>query len=139
MKINLIENPGKEIAEFFEKRIEEFNLARWDIKEKIPLAITVEDPDGNIIGGVSAKTFGLWLLIDNLWISESQRGKDLGSKILASLESAAIGRGCLYALLDTLDFQARPFYEKNGYKVEWTQSDYPTKGAKYFMTKNLQA
>lgn len=138
MKMNLIQNPTKEISEFFEKRIEEFNLVRWDVKEKVPLAITVEDESGNIIGGVSAKTFGLWLLIDNLWISENQRGKDLGSKILFSLEQAAIDRGCRYALLDTLDFQARPFYEKHGYKVAWTQENYPKTGAKYFMTKDLK-
>lgn len=138
MKINLIQNPTKEIADFFEKRIEEFNMARWDIKEKVPLAITVEDDSGNIVGGVSAKTFGLWLLIDNLWVSESQRGKDLGSKILISLESAAIERGCEQALLDTLDFQAKPFYEKHGYTVEWVQENYPKTGSKYFMTKKLK-
>lgn len=137
MKINVIQKPDSQISDFFEKRIYEFNVARWEIKEKIPLAITVEDEQENIIGGVFAKTFGLWLLIDNLWIREDQRGKNLGTKILENLEKAAIARGCKEALLDTLDFQARPFYEKHGYKVVWTQENYPKKGAKYFMTKKL--
>ena len=38
---------------------------------------------------------------------------------------AAIKRGCKFALLDTLNFQAKPFYEKFGYKLQWAQENYP--------------
>lgn len=108
-------------------------MERWEVKEKKPLAIKVLNADKKIAAGASAKTFGYWLLIDNIWVSEELRGKDIGSKILASLEAAAIKRGCKYSLLDTLNFQARPFYEKFGYKVQWTQAN----GTKYFMVKEL--
>jgi hypothetical protein len=41
-------------------------------------------------------------------------------------------------LLDTLEFQAKPFYQHHGYQVQWVQQDYPfAGGAKYFMTKTL--
>ncbi len=137
MKLEIIQNPDKDLADFFEARLEEFNVARWEVKKKVPLAVTVTDENGDIVGGAAGKTFGLWLLIDNIWVSEKLRGQDYGTKILKSLESAAIERGCQFALLDTLNFQARPFYERFGYKVQWTQANYPKDGCKYFMVKNL--
>lgn len=137
MEIKVIENPDLQLAEFFEKKIEEFNVARWEVKKKHPLAIKVSNDQGAIVAGAAGKTFGLWLLIDNIWVDESLRGKNMGTQILEKLESAAISRGCKFVLLDTLNFQARPFYEKHGYVVQWTQNHYPRDGAKYFMVKEL--
>ncbi len=137
MKVEVIESPDQSIADFFEKRIEEFNLARWEVTEKKPIAVKVTDDDGELVAGAAGKTFGLWLLLDNLWVAESNRGQDLGSKILVALENAAKVRGCQFVLLDTLNFQARPFYEKHGYSVQWTQKNYPRDGMKFFMVKEL--
>lgn len=138
MKIEVIETPESELIDFFQKKIDEFNVARWEVKHKKPIVIKITNTEGKIIAGAAAKTFGLWLLIDNLWVSEESRGQDLGTKVLNELEQAAILRGCRYSLLDTLNFQARPFYEKFGYKVQWTQNNYPIEGCKYFMVKDLQ-
>ena len=55
----------------------------------------------------------------------------------AQLESAAVGRGCQYSLLDTLNFQAAPFYQKFRYEKKWVQENYPKTGCKYFMVKHL--
>lgn len=137
MQIEVVENPSVELSHFFEKKIEEFNLARWEVKEKVPIAVTIKDTHGEIIAGAGAKTFGKWLLIDNLWVSDEHRGQALGSKVLSALEQAAQKRGVQYVLLDTLNFQARPFYEKHGYLVQWTQKHYPRDGQKYFMVKEL--
>lgn len=136
MKIELIESPDQELMNFFENKIEEFNLASWEVKKKIPLAVKIHKDDV-VLGGASAKTFGLWLLIENIWVSETLRGKNLGTQILQMLESEAIKRGCQFSLLDTLNFQARPFYEKFGYQVKWVQENYPQTGCKYFMVKIL--
>ena len=136
MEIELITSPDQELIDFFDKKIEEFNVASWEIKKKIPLAVKIEK-EGEIIGGASAKTFGLWLLIENIWVSENARGQNLGTKILEILEAEAIKRDCQFSLLDTLNFQAKPFYEKFGYTVVWTQKNYPKSGCKYFMTKVL--
>lgn len=137
LKLQLIEKPHPDLATYFDKRIEEFNVARWEVKEKFPIAVTLTNEHGEIVGGVSAKTFGIWLLIENLWIHEKLRSQGYGFKILTMLEQAAKKRGCEFALLDTLNFQARPFYEKYGYKLQWTQKCYPREGCKYFMVKEL--
>ena len=137
IQFEVIEQPTPDILNFFEQKLLEFNVARWEVKAKIPLAIKVAHHDGKILAGAAAKTFGDWLLIDNIWVDESLRRQNLGTKIVEKLEQAAIARGCKFALLDTLNFQARPFYEKFGYTVQWTQENYPKDGCKYFMVKKL--
>ena len=138
MKLELIENPDENLIHFFDERIREFNEARWEVKKKFPVALKMENEQGEIVAGAAAKTFGLWLLIDNIWVHEDYRGRNLGTKILQQLEQAAIKRGCKNALLDTLHFQAEPFYKKFGYETKWIQQNYPETGCKYFMIKNLQ-
>jgi GNAT superfamily N-acetyltransferase len=137
LKIEVIKNAERELEVFFEKRLEEFNVARWEIKQKIPLAVKVCDEGGEIVAGAAGKTFGLWLLLDNLWVREDLRGNDLGSTILKKMETAAQEQGCRFVLLQTLNFQARPFYEKYGYQCQWVQENYPRDGQKYFMVKEL--
>lgn len=89
MKIELIESPHQELMDFFANKIEEFNLAAWEVKKKNPLAVKIHR-DRVILGGASAKTFGLWLLIENIWVSETLRGQNLGTQILQMLEAEAI-------------------------------------------------
>lgn len=138
MEIQVIETPEQSLVDLLHQKIEEFNSARWDVKKKLPLAVQVRNDQSEVIAGAAAKTFGFWLLLDILWVSEDLRGQDMGSKILQQLETAAKKRGCRYSLLDTLDFQARPFYEKHGYKVVWTQPNYPREGSKHFMVKKFE-
>lgn len=137
MKIEILDKPEQGLIDFLDKKIAEFNWAHWEVSERKPLAIQIKDQQGNIIAGSSARTFGHWLLINTLWVSETLRGQNLGGKILAQLEDAAMRRGCSLSMLDTLNFQAMPFYEKYGYQTKWIQEHYPKTGCKYFMVKEL--
>lgn len=135
--IELIDEPDRELIEFLDQKIAEFNWAHWEVSERKPLAVQIKNEQGEIIAGASGRTFGNWLLLSTLWVSETLRGQNVGSQILAKMELAAKQRGCIYCLLDTLNFQAMPFYLKHGYQTQWTQTDYPKTGCKYFMRKCL--
>lgn len=137
MKIELLENPDQELVDYLSKQIADFNWAQWEVSERLPLAVQIKNDDGEVIAGAAARTFGDWLLLDTLWVSEQLRGQDVGSKILEKVEQAAKARGCVKCLLDTLNFQAKPFYEKHSYQVKWVQEGYPKTGCKYFMVKHL--
>jgi len=54
-------------------------------------------------------------------------------------ELCAIERGCTDAFLDTFSFQARPFYEKLGYRVFGTLEKHPVGHRHYFMNKQLNS
>jgi len=137
MKIELIEEPTQLLVDFLDQQINEYNVENWEVKQQIPLAVKIANEDGKTIAGAAGRTFGDWFLLDTLWVSEKLRGKNIGSQLLTTIEQAAIERGCNKSLLDTLDFQAMPFYQRHGYEVKWTQEGYPRTGCKYFMVKVL--
>ena len=82
-----------------------------------PLAVFARARNGALVGGVSGHVNWTWLHIGLFWVSESRRHQGLGGKLLAAIERAASERGCTHAHLDTFSYQARPFYERHGYRV----------------------
>jgi len=105
--------------------------------DKRVLAVFVRDDDGKVVGGCTGFTIWNWLKIDILAVSPQLREKGVGSRLLQAAEQEARGRGCQYALLDTFSFQARPFYEKNGYSVFGELPEFPPGHVRYFMSKKL--
>ena len=137
MTIEVVENPDQSLLDFFTNKIAEYNWQNWEVSERKPLAVQMKNEQGEVIAGATARSFGDWLLLDYLWVSEELRGQNIGSKLLSQIEATGKSRGCVKCLLDTLDFQAKPFYERHGYEVQWTQEGYPKTGCKYFMVKVL--
>ncbi len=126
-----------EFAELAKQKIAEFNALHWDASKRQQLGLKLENENGDLVAALAGRTFGHWFYLESLWLDETVRRKGVGSKLLAEAERLAKARGCSFVILDTLDFQARPFYQQHGYKVEWTQANYPFTGCKYFMTKQL--
>jgi GNAT superfamily N-acetyltransferase len=126
-----------EFAELAKQKVAEFNALHWDASKRQQLGLKLENDSGELIAALAGRTFGHWFYLESLWLDERVRGKGVGSKLLAEAEAIAKARGCSFVILDTLDFQARPFYQRHGYKVEWTQPNYPLTGCKHFMTKQL--
>jgi ribosomal protein S18 acetylase RimI-like enzyme len=138
MEIEVLQNPEQQLIDYLEEKIYYFNWANWEVNERTPLAVQIKNDNGEVIAGAAGRTFGDWLLINTLWVSDELRGQNIGSQILTEIEFAAKQRGCVKSLLDTLNFQAMPFYEKHGYKTQWIQKNYPKTGCKYFMLKELE-
>ena len=96
------------------------------------------DSEGNIIGGCVGDIYAWGVLyVDTLWVSEKYRGKDLGSNLLKAVEDVGREKGCHLSFLGTLDFQARPFYEKHGYKLFGIAKDWPKGHEDYALYKPL--
>lgn len=106
-------------------------------RDRRPLAITIRDEAGAVIGGLWGLTAWHWLYIENLAVPPALRGGGLGTRILAMAEREAVARGCIGARLDTYSFQARPFYERHGYAVAGAIPDCPPGHTRYTMFKRL--
>jgi GNAT superfamily N-acetyltransferase len=102
-----------------------------------PLAVFARDRSGVMLGGMHGHVNWTWLHISLVWVTEAERHRGLGSQLLAALETAAIERGCLHAHLDTFSYQARPFYERHGYRLFATLDDYPPGHQRFFLRKTL--
>lgn len=137
MNYKIIDHHDETLKSFLVDKIAEFNWQRWEVSERLPLAVKLENEHGDVVAGCYGRTFGNWLMIDTLWVSDDMRGQGIGDKLLNTMEEKARQRGCNRCLLDTLNFQAKPFYESRGYYVEWKQENYPLTGSRYYMTKRL--
>jgi GNAT superfamily N-acetyltransferase len=102
-----------------------------------PLCFALRDATGALRGGLYGATMWNWLLIDGLWVAADLRGNGLGSRLLAAGEAAASERGCRGAWLGTFDFQARSFYERNGYRVIGELLDFPEHHTHFRLAKRF--
>jgi GNAT superfamily N-acetyltransferase len=100
-------------------------------------SIVARNEQNEPIGGLLGTTYYDWLGVDILWLTESVRGQGIGSAVLAAAEDEARKRGCRHVHLDTLEFQARGFYEKHGYTVFGELPDCPPGYMRYYMKKDL--
>jgi GNAT superfamily N-acetyltransferase len=101
------------------------------------LAIFLRDEDGGLKGGLLGTTYWGWLYVETLYVADELRGQDWGTKLLAEGEAEALRRGCRAVHLDTMEFQALPFYQKHGYTVWGTLEDFIDGHARYFLKKQL--
>ncbi len=101
------------------------------------LDILARDDKGRLVGGLIARTYWGWLEIDDFWLDEALRGRGYGREWLRMAEEEARQRGCTRALLRTFSFQARGFYEKEGYRVVGQLQDYPPGETFYWMRKDI--
>jgi GNAT superfamily N-acetyltransferase len=135
--LDCVEGPSEDAVLELRRRLQEYNRPFLEIDREGSFLITTRDPVGLLLGGIACTTVGQWLEIDYLWVAEGQRGRGLGALLVEEAERKARLLGCTRASLNTFSFQARPFYEKRGYRTVHVQAEYPRTNARYFMEKRL--
>ncbi|MCK9684407.1 GNAT family N-acetyltransferase [Scleromatobacter humisilvae] len=101
------------------------------------LFIAARDEDGTVRGGLVGATYLGWLSVTMVSMDESLRSQGHGAALMKLAEDEAVRRGCPRVFLETLSFQALPFYEKLGYEVHSKLEGFPPGGARYALTKML--
>lgn len=118
-------------------RIYDFNMRVTGDYDWKPLRIFLRDENGNIRGGVAGDLWGGWLYIEFLWVDEDLRHYGYATQLMQQIEAQAVAYGCRNAHLETHSFQARPFYEKLGYKVIAELENYPPGHSNFLLRKTL--
>ncbi|MFL6699387.1 MAG: GNAT family N-acetyltransferase [Vitreoscilla sp.] len=101
------------------------------------LFIAARDETGAVQGGLVGATYLGWLGVQMVSLDESLRGQGHGATLMRLAEEEAVRRGCPRVFLETLSFQALPFYERLGYQVHSKLEGFPPAGARYALTKML--
>lgn len=135
--ITLTDAPDPADAQFVRAGLDAYNVMHTGPINWRPLAIFVRDAGGAIAGGLLGCTYWGWLTVDILWIADALRGQGYGSRLLAMAEDEALRRGCRHAHLDTMDFQALPFYLARGYRLWGELQDLPAGHTRHFLQKEL--
>jgi GNAT superfamily N-acetyltransferase len=125
------------VIQEIQNRINTYNMVVTGDHAYRPLYVILRDDQEVVKGGALADLWGGWVHITYLWVAEELRGHGYGRQVLALLEAEARGAGCRGVFLETFSFQARPFYEKNGYTVIAQLPDYPEGHTFYFLRKFL--
>ncbi|MEM7536870.1 MAG: GNAT family N-acetyltransferase [Chloroflexota bacterium] len=138
------ESENKAFEEFLHQHIRKFNnqhspahLATRKPGAIRSLNLIVKDESGNMVGGLTAKMYWDWLEIEDFFLPTIARGEGLGTSLLEQAEEIAKQQGQRHVHLTTFEFQARTFYEKQGYRVVGQLDGYPPGSAYYWMRKDL--
>lgn len=106
--------------------------------EEESLVFKIVNGNGDIIAGCILNIH-LWgrAVLATLWADENYRHHGLGSMLIRAAENAARERGCYYLCLGTMDYMARPLYEKHGFKVFTVNRDMPRGHTGWSLAKRL--
>ena len=142
MNIEITTNPNKQDTKILSQGIIDFNHSKVpdleSIEKEVKFFVFARNQTKDIIGGIRAICFWNTLHIELLWLSESCRGKGVGKELIESAENFAKENGCEKVFVETTSWQAKPFYEKVGYKHIATLNDRPKGHASHYLTKNLK-
>nr|WP_202070134.1 GNAT family N-acetyltransferase [Rickettsia tillamookensis] len=122
------------IWDAFNKEAREKKNLRGDLKS---FSFSLLDQNKDFIGGISGISFWGALYVSSLFVNENYRNQNYGSLLIEKAENLARERSCTFVCLSTMDFQAKPFYEKLGYKIEFTRHGYEKDSIMYLLRKNL--
>jgi GNAT superfamily N-acetyltransferase len=141
MNIEVNTDPPKRDSDILSKGITDFNKSEIPDLEpneaEVKFFVFAKDEADTVVGGIRATCFWNTLHIELLWLSEESRGTGIGKQLIDSAESFAVKQDCEKVFVETTSWQARPFYERNGYEHIATLPDRPKGHASYYLTKNL--
>jgi GNAT superfamily N-acetyltransferase len=137
LSLQISTDPQESDLQVLKQRLLDYNISRVGPENYVPLLVSLRDGEGNLVGGVSGKIYYQWLFIEWFWVAEQMRGQGQGRALLTAAEKEARRRNCRQAWLDTFSFQARGFYERNGYVLFGELSNYPPGHQRYFLRKSL--
>lgn len=141
MKITTEIEPSKADTDLLSRGIMAFNQSAVPDLEPIEAEqrffIFARNENNEVAGGLRATCYWNTLHIELLWLSDECRGQGAGQKLMSAAESFAKQHGCEKAFVETTSWQAKPFYEKNGYDHIATLNDRPKGHASHYLTKTL--
>ncbi|MGB7538613.1 MAG: GNAT family N-acetyltransferase [Anaerolineales bacterium] len=136
--LNLESEPAESDLEAIREGLHTFNTLAASDDGHQTLTLVLRDENGALLGGLLGDTYWGWLHVAILWLEEKARRHGHGSRLLAAAEAEAVRRGCHHAHLDTMSFQALPFYEKHGYTVWGVLDNLPRGHRRIFLSKSLE-
>ncbi len=126
--------------EYEEILIQEISNDAFDAKGFLPMrsfSIFIKDSEENIRGGITGTVLFGSLYVDSLWVHKNLQNQGWGSQLIHEAEKIGKEQGALFVTLNTMDWQALPFYQKLGYSIEFTRQGYSKDSKMFLLRKNF--
>lgn len=91
--------------------------------------------DGEVLGGLLARSEGAWLKIDQLWVDSIIRGQGFATKMLKYLEDNASLKKLEYIHVESIENYGAEFYLARGFEVYATLNNCPIEPYKKLLLK----
>lgn len=91
----------------------------------------------DILGGAKGAILYGNLYVDALWVNSKIRHQGWGTKLMAEAEKIGKEYGCTFATVNTMDWEALPFYQKLGYRIEFTREGFEKDSKMFMLRKSL--
>jgi N-acetylglutamate synthase-like GNAT family acetyltransferase len=141
MNIEVATNPDEKDSKVISRGIIDFNKSEITALEpyeaEVKFSVFARNQEENITGGIKATCYWNTLHVELFWLSAECRGKGVGYELIKSAEKFAKENNCAKAFVETTSWQAKPFYEKMGYKLMATLNDRPKEHSSHYLTKDL--
>jgi GNAT superfamily N-acetyltransferase len=137
MTIAYVEKPEEAAWGKIGQGVHEYNLQEAGDLNFQRICFVLQNPEGDILGGVIGEIYWEWFYLDLMWIQEDLRGNGYGEQLLNAVEKEAKQKGAKQVFLDTFSFQAPGFYQKFGYQVFGELPDFPPGHQRFYLTKEL--
>ncbi|OAN17913.1 acetyltransferase [Photobacterium jeanii] len=141
MKVELAVSPSSEDLKVISDGIAAFNEKYLpndgEFDSGFRFGLFVKNDNGEIVGGLQASVIWSYCVLELLWLSEETRGTGIGTELMGQLEAFAKEKGLQQIRTETLDFQAKPFYEKLGFRVYGVIEGSPENHTTYFLVKDI--
>ena len=128
--------PNEVYQEILTKKEKAFEISH-NIRDKQGEFMWIALEDDVCVGGISGDYYEKTIYVSRLAVDPRYKHQGIGTKLMMIVEEDARSKGYQFIELGTTDFQARPFYEKLGYKVIHTMHDYPKGYNCYSLNKSL--
>jgi GNAT superfamily N-acetyltransferase len=106
--------------------------------ERRNVRLYAHDEYDQVVAGLFAHVSMHAMVIEIFWVDGFWRKQGLGKKLVLQAEEIARSSGAVWSTVESTSFQARPFYEKQGYEVFAELEDSPIGHTNYWLKKRLQ-
>lgn len=137
MHIQYDARPSPELADLLFQGINAESAKAKGMRPIESFGFFLRDDSNTVAGGITCVLLFGCLYTDMLWIDERYRGQGWGSKLMALAETLAKDHQCTFATVNTMDWEALPFYQKLGYEIEFTRTGYEKNSTMYLLRKSL--
>jgi ribosomal protein S18 acetylase RimI-like enzyme len=131
------ENPVQKDEQVLFEGIVDDALLKKKMDRITPFGIFIKDAHGVVLGGVNGFSCYGSLYVDMLWLKDELRKRGLGKKLMIEAERIGRERGCTFSTVDTMDWEALPFYQKLGYSIEFVREGFDKESKMYMLRKEL--
>lgn len=101
-----------------------------------PISFEIFDQN-RFVGAIVIQLFWEQLHIKYLFVEKTHRGQGIATQLMDYALEFGKKRGCQFAFVETMNFQALEFYQKNGFVIDFSREGYARNTTFHYLKKDL--